>query len=86
MSNREECCLLGVLIPSGTSFGVVCSLSNINDFCPALGGARSCGIVSAAPGGGMCYEKGMISLTLGSRKVELTGALGLIITLGGNWP
>jgi hypothetical protein len=56
MSNRDECWRFGVLTPSGTvSLGVACNLSNIKLFWPAFGGARSCGMVSAAPGGGTCY-------------------------------
>ncbi len=42
-------------MPSCRSFGVEVSLSNAPDFCPCRGGARSPGIVSAAPGGGICF-------------------------------
>jgi len=42
-------------MPSGTSLGVAWSLSKTRDFEPAFGGAKSWGIVSADPGGGICY-------------------------------
>ena len=56
MSNLEECCRFGVLIPSGTSFGVDDKRSKPSDLVPALGGARSPGMVSADPGGGICFR------------------------------
>ncbi len=37
--------------------GPWCKRSNIKDFWPALGGARSWGMVSAAPGGGTCCRR-----------------------------
>ena len=55
MSNLEECCRFGVLIPSGTSFGVDDNRSKASDLVPGLGGARSPGMVSADPGGGICF-------------------------------
>lgn len=57
MSNLDECCLFGVLTPSGnlSSLGVDVNLSKAPSFCPGRGGARSLGMVSAAPGGGMCF-------------------------------
>jgi len=61
MSNLDECCLFGVRMPSGTSFGVACSRSNKSDFWPAFGGATSPGIVSIAPGGGICCGKDIVS-------------------------
>jgi hypothetical protein len=42
-------------------------------------------MVSAAPGGGMCL-KAKLEYTVSCRTEGLTGALGLIITLGGSWP
>jgi hypothetical protein len=54
ISNLDECWRFGVLIPSEMSLGVVCNRSKAWDF---LGGARSPGIVSAAPGGGTCFRK-----------------------------
>ncbi len=62
MSNLDECCRFGVLIPSGTSFGVDVKRSKEPDFCPARGGARSPGMVSAAPGGGICWVRGQLSI------------------------
>jgi hypothetical protein len=82
MSKRDECCLLGVLMPSMLSFGVAWRRSKISDFWPALGGARSPGIVSAAPGGGMCWNcKSAPPLLPWSHHIH-TGALGLMTTLG----
>ena len=52
ISNRDECWRLGVRIPSDISFGVVWRRSKTLDF---RGGAKSPGMVSAAPGGGACY-------------------------------
>lgn len=79
MSNLDECCRFGVLMPSGTSFGVVVSLSKAPDFCPLPGGARSPGIVSAAPGGGTCGafpELGLMT-TLGATPCpDLVGVPG----------
>lgn len=51
MSNLDECCRFGVLIPSDISLGVVCNRSNACDF---FGGARSPGMGSEVPGGGCC--------------------------------
>lgn len=54
MSNRDECCLFGVRSPSGIASRLSIPRWIKSDFWPALGGARSWGIVSAAPGGGTC--------------------------------
>jgi hypothetical protein len=55
ISNRELCCRFGVFNPSGTSaLGAVWRRSNA--FCWCLGGMRSPGMDSVAPGGGGCYK------------------------------
>lgn len=61
MSNRDECWRFGVLMPSGTSLGVAWSRSYNSLFSPGLGGARSVGIVSVAPGAGTCCTNSIVS-------------------------
>ena len=73
MSNLDECCLFGVLIPSGTSFGVDVKRSNAIDLVPRLGGARSPGIVSAAPGGGICCRRVSSCPTFGAIQDRVKG-------------